>query len=163
MPNSLRIDDDLPPWFVRPVLRGPIQKSLLLENLHEVLARCRVSMDDLLRWHENGWIPFALEDELEPDYVEHLCFVRDVVRSGLGDAQIARLIELMPKGLLADARDMVFSFGYGWVVPAFYSDAPREMDFDEALDLLVEEEDWERLIELRERIDSHLSERQETE
>lgn len=163
MADSLQGNNDLPSWFARPVPREGIQKWLFPEGLHEALAKLRVSMDDLLRWCDRGWIPFDLQKEMEPELVGHIRFVRDVVRSGLADAQIASLMDLLSKRLVVDPDRITFSFGYGWVVPAFESETVREIDLDETLDLLAEEEDWERLVELRTQIDSLLNAREDTE
>lgn len=156
-------DADLPRWFRRPTLRSGYQPSLFPEVVRDVLARLKVSPDELTRWHQDEWISFDLESAplLEPVHVGEIIFVRDVVRSGLPDAVLRALFEQLPHPLAVNPDRIAFSFTHGWVLPAFTSE-PDPGDYVDSnveswLDQLAEEGETARLIELQERIEQLLA------
>lgn len=151
MNRHFSADNSLPPWIVQSNGYGRPEPDLFPEDLHTALAGIQVSLDEARRWHERGWFPFALDDQLHPLAVNHLRFVRDVVRSGLEDAQVAHLMGRLPKGILTGPERTTYSFSYGWV-EATQQEA-ETLDLDEAIDQLAENEDWDRLRELRDQID----------
>ena len=163
MNNSSYGRNQLPPWFCRPEPERGAQHSLFTDNLAEVLANFQVSVDELNRWHENGWISFGSEfhEGLESWHVNEIRFVRDVVRSGLSDAYVRFLFDQLPRPMDFDPASIAYSFSLGWVE----ADSPSEPDPDEIisehveewLGNLAEEGDVERLIELKEYIEGLLS------
>jgi len=156
-------DDGLPPWFKRPESQSGLQASLFPEDVHDVLARLKISSDDLARWHQYGWVSFGTNtaDHLEPAQIDELVFVRDVVRSGLSDALLKMLFEQLPKPLAADPDRIAFSFTYGWVLPTLTSepdlDGYVEDNVDTWLEQLAEEGQIARLTELRDKIEELLA------
>lgn len=157
----LEHESSLPSCLVRPDSRRGVQRELFPEDLHESLAMLRVSMDELKRWKSRGWIPFDLQREMENAYIQHIIFVRDVVRSGLGDAQITLMMDLLPDYLLADPDRIVYSFTHGWVEPA--PPEPWESVVKAYVEDLAEAEDWDALIELNLTIERLLIADNETE
>ncbi len=87
-PQSSQIPDNLPSWFARPVPKIMQETCLFRLSLSSALVRLHVSVDDLGRWHERGWISFdgRMDDEVDefddPKILE-ITVVRDIVRSGL--------------------------------------------------------------------------------
>lgn len=148
---------DLPRWFIRPSPTTCQQRSLFRYPLNVVLARLRISTDDLARWHSNGWLSFDGSDTMEVDDFEdprvwELDIVREIVRSGLGDAQIELLMNQLPKPCAVDPERLAFSFRHGWV-EAVLSDEPDPGEIiDDHLDSWLEDCGRERLEELQARL-----------
>ena len=119
----------------------PIQKTettMFKSPVDTVLAECHVSRDDLRRWRESKWISFDVDSEIEldePEYCE-ICFVRNLARSGLADAQIAELLDKLPKPYRYDPCRVAYHFGFGWVQPI---KIVEKDPFDVVADTLV---DW---------------------
>jgi hypothetical protein len=167
--NSL--DDsntELPPWFepVSPCIDQ--QESLFKLSLETALAREKVSPDELNRWHAQRWISFAfvpmeLNDPDDQKILE-LVFVRDVVRSGLSDAQITQLLADCPKPHSFDPDRTAFSFRYGLVqaVPPVEPEEPATV-IETNLDDWIQECDKDRLTQLRDQILERLKEIGDTE
>jgi hypothetical protein len=147
----------LPPWFTpaRPTIYG--QECLFKVSLESALAQAQVSPDALNRWHSQGWISFAfvpmqLNDPADPKLLE-LHFVRDVVRSGLTDAQITQVLDKCPKPHSFDPDLTAFSFRYGLVqaIPPIEPDEPETV-IETHLDEWIEDCDAARLAALHEQI-----------
>ncbi len=160
MNDSAQGSDQLPPWFERPRPETICQATLFPDPLPEVLAALRVSSDELMRWHERGWVSFGpvRSSRLEPWDVNEIRFVGDVVRSGLSDVQIANLFADLPRPMTFDPAAVAYSFSLGWVM-ARRTPEPDPLEVvdehvDEWLAALAEEEDQGRLTELRDRIDT---------
>ena len=150
-------DDKLPAWFYRPKSEALWQRCLFTSRPDDVLIRLQISRDEVRRWLGKGWLSFDLEpatqfDDIGDPRVSELTMVRDVVRSGLSDAQIDYLLGLLPKPCTVDPERIAFSFRHGWVVAI----PPREPDPDEIiedhLDSWLEACRKGRLLELRDQI-----------
>ena len=160
--DALYDRDRLPPWFQKPDSIECRQSTLFPDELPDVLATLRVSADDLTRWHTRGWVSFGpdLSLGLESWHVNEIRFVRDVVRSGLLDAQIEHLFRQLPRPMNFDPATVAYSFSLGWVMV----NPPEELDPDEVMpehigDWLVTMADageLEQLIALRDRIEGLL-------
>ena len=152
-------DYGLPVWFERPTRQLRIQLSLLPEDIYSVLADLKVSSDELIRWHQRGWISFDTQtvDYLEPAQVGELAFVRDVIRSGLSDALLTALFDQLPTPVSANPNLIAFSFTHGWVMPTYTSEPDIDQCIDENvdawLDTLAAEGRTDRLLELKGSID----------
>ena len=154
----------LPPWFERPRPELTRQLTLFAAAIPEVLASLRVSTNELARWHNQGWKSFGSErtSELQPWDVGEIQFVRDVVRSGLADAQIERLFAELPRPMNFDPDAVAYSFSLGWVaaMPPEPEADPIEV-VDEHLDDWLADLDVDanqgRLIEIRDRINTLLA------
>lgn len=152
----------LPAWFERPTPQLGVQPTLFPEDIHDVLARLKVSPDELGRWHQLEWMSFdaTSAERLEPAQFDELVFVRDVVRSGLSDAVLRILFEQLPRPLAADPDRITYSFTHGWVQPVLTSEPdPGELvdaNVDAWFEQLAEEGQMGRLIELRARIEQLL-------
>ena len=155
--------DNLPPWFGRVSSVESAQGSLFADELPVVLAALRVSEDALARWHKQGWVSFGPDRQsaLEPQDVNEIRFVRDVVRSGLSDAYIAELFGQLPRPLNFCPDEVPYCFSLGWVMagPTPEPDVIEIMNehVDDWLEHLAVSEDQDRLVELRNRIDRLLS------
>ena len=160
--SRLRQPDYLPDWFVRPTQRTCVQSTLFPEEVGDVLVRLKVSRDELDRWFAYGWVSFGpdVEHKLEPDEVDEIVFVRDLVRSGLPDAYQKALLCSLPKPLSAHPDKIAYSFTLGWVLPAFTRkpDLSEYMarNIDAWIEKLAEERDRDCLVDLKERIDKAL-------
>ena len=159
----------LPSWFVRPGTVEYRQATLFPPPLPEVLAELCVSADDLVRWHERGWVSFGKDriEPLEPWDADEIRFVRDVVRSGLDDAYLNRLFAGLPRPMNFDPDAVAYSFSYGWVaVRPFPEPDPSEIVDEHVEDWLcelAEQEEYDRLRGLRDRIHELLAEGEDSE
>jgi hypothetical protein len=118
MPHSL--SGDMPPGLTRPSPITNCQPGLFRVTLADTIARLGVSPDDLRRWHDSRWLSFSekLNEELDefgdPRILE-IQIVRDIVRSGLSDAQIEVLLSKLPKPFAFNPDTLAYSFRHGWV------------------------------------------------
>jgi hypothetical protein len=160
--------DRLPPWFLKPQPASETQPTLFPEKLSVVLAKLRVSEDDLARWHERQWISFgpSRKAPLETYDVHQVQFVRDVVRSGLADSQIEGLFNALPRPMTFDPNAVTYSFSLGWVMAKTDPQPdPYEIVQDHVepwLSYLAESGDKERLAGLRGQIDELLEQMEQT-
>ena len=169
--NHATTNAELPPWFTRARPSQNSQESLFKVSLESVLAQAKVSPDELNRWHSRCWIsfvfgPIELNDHDDPKILE-LHFVRDVVRSGLTDAQITQFFDQCQKPHSFDPDRTVFSFRYGMVqvihpVEPDEPDEPDEQDepntvIEDYLDAWIEECDKARLTALHDQIGERLN------
>lgn len=138
----------------RPVQVAP-QLSLFPYNRDEYMARARVSLDDMARWREMGWISFdaAILETLEDNEFAEMVFVRDVAQSGLSDAFITELLSQLPKPYSYPPVTTVYHFNWGWVQVSF-----PDMDemMTDRLDAWIEDKlgsgDLERLEDVQARV-----------
>lgn len=150
--------EGLPHWFTKPGPASDEQRTLFPEEPSVVLATLDVSEDELARWHARHWVSFGPErtERLEPWDVHEIQFVRDVVRSGLSDADIARLFGELPRPMNFDPTAVAYSFTLGWVAAKTERTPEPSEVVDEHLDAWLEElaeaGDKARLLELRDRI-----------
>lgn len=108
----------LPKWWTRP--RPDIQPTLFPAAVDDVsLAELRVTIGDIQRWHQAGWLSFAIDDldQLDWPQLAEITFVRCLLLSGLGETELRRLTHSLPRPLAFDSRQIAYSFEYGWVVP----------------------------------------------
>jgi hypothetical protein len=162
--NSVSSAPSLPEWFDRPRPARTEQATLFSSPLTEVLTNLRVSADELNRWCENGWVSFGSERsrQLEPWDRDEIQFVRDIVRSGLSDAQIECLFAQLPRPMNFAVDQIAFSFLFGWVAAVPPTPEPDRDEIvkdhlDNWLDQLNVEENCQRLIALRDQIDRLLT------
>lgn len=151
----------LPEWFRRPDPVSRREGCLFHSRLEEAIARLRISRDEVARWRAKGWLSFddasteTLDDFGDPRVWE-LIIIRDLVRSGFADAQVANLLSQLPRPCSIDPDRLAFSFRHGWVevVP------PEKPDYHEIieshLDSWIEECDEDRLREVRDHIGIYL-------
>lgn len=136
MTNRRRFDkeNELNGWF-RP--RQTTQRTLFPEARDGFLARIRLSLDELERWQERGWLSFDARSMTELDEPEttEILFVRNLAHSGLPDAIINTMLETLPKPYSYDPLATAFNFIHGWVaLPPF-----DEEDVDRFMDDYLEE------------------------
>lgn len=153
---------DLPRGLMSPLPVIEHQPCLFRLSLADALAGLGVSPDDLRRWHDRGWISFdGKMDEMLGEYDDPKVFeiqiVRDIVRSGLTDAQIEVLLAGLPKPFAFDPDRLVYSFRHGWVqvVPPAEAPSPAEI-IDDHFDEWLVNFDEEALIGLRDKISEAL-------
>lgn len=112
--------EQLPNGLKRPTPNDPVQGCLFHKPFASVLADLRVSIDELARWHAKGWLSFdgtgiSEVDEFDDARTWELTVVRDVVRSGLTDAQVEHWLAQLPKPCAVNPSRVAYSFRYGWV------------------------------------------------
>ncbi len=162
----------LPEWFVRPNPKSDTksdqiqmslfsdQMSLFQIRLKDMLARLRVSTDTIAKWHAEGWVSInGSEDivlnESDDPRVFEILFVRDVVRSGLSEAQIKYIFSMLPKPFAFNPKTITFSFKYGWVEVMPPKDPTTHIE--EVLEAELSRDGPSRLEELRDWIDELLA------
>lgn len=118
----------------RPTQVGS-QLSLFPRGRDETLAKVRVSLDDLARWQQIGWLSFdaAAQETLEDDRIAEMVFIRDIARSGLPDSLITEMLGELDRPYAYPPATTAYSFAHGWVEVAF-------PDMDEMMDQHLE--DW---------------------
>jgi hypothetical protein len=151
----------LPPWFTRPCpTTRSSQRGLFEAPLASILPHLQVSLDELIRWRRNDWISFdpcASEnvDEFGEPRIWEIEFVRDIVRSGLSDSQIAWLLSQCPKPFTFRPGRIAFSFLHGWV-EAVPPDTPEDV-IEAQLSSWKDRGDVDSLRNLRDQVDEHLT------
>lgn len=110
-------NEDLPEWWARP--RPDTQPTLFPDPVEVALAELRVTREDLRRWHQAGWLSFTIDNRSQLDWPQQneIRFVRSLLFSGLGETELRRLAQGLPRPLALDSRSIAYSFEYGWVVP----------------------------------------------
>lgn len=86
----------------------------------KLLAIARVSLDELGRWREKGWISFDATnlDKLAEPLVNEIVFIRNLARSGLTDEQIGQMLAELEPPYRIDPSRTAYSFAYGSVQPS---------------------------------------------
>jgi len=123
-------------------------------SIDEFEVRTKTSGDEMRRWHKRGLISFDPDcgTEFDDRHQIEVEFVAALLRSGLGDAWIERILEHLPKPYCYSTGQTFYSFAHGqWVT------IPPERDVDdiinEHLDELAEAKDWAGLRDLCKRIE----------
>jgi hypothetical protein len=139
----------------KPIPYSP-QLVLFGNERDVVLAAAFVSLDDMVRWHQNGWISYdatRVDDLDEAQHVE-MFFVRDIARSGLSNAVITRMLSELPRPYAYSPERVAYSFHFGWVQLPY----PLSMDemmtshLSQWLDEQIHDGNLERLKEILEQI-----------
>lgn len=162
--------DGLPLGLVRPVPTITDQQPCLFRvSLPDALAKLGVSPDDLNRWHGQGWLSFDATmdeelDEFSDPKLWEIQVVRDIVRSGLTDAQIGVLFSKLPKPFAFNPDALVYSFRHGWVLvpPRVEIPEPSEV-IEEHLDDWIADRDQGTLESLRDKISEALEQLEKEE
>ena len=128
-------DEDLP-WGWQRVTGESCQFELDLfsRRRDRLLAIAMVSLDELGRWREKGWISFDatnLEELAEP-LVNETIFIRNLARSGLSDEQIGQMLAELEPPYRIDPSRTAYSFAYGWVQPPPVLDGIEIAEFVES-------------------------------
>ena len=168
IPHSDSSPDNLPLGLAHPSPITDVQCCLFRVSLAAALARLGVSLDDLRRWHGQGWLSFdeKITDEMnefDAPRIFEIQIVRDIVRSGLTDAQIEVLFAKLPKPFAYNPDTLAFSFRHGWVhvIPPVEIPEPSEV-IEEHMDAWITGCDDETLECLRDQITAALQERLES-
>jgi DNA-binding response OmpR family regulator len=131
------------------------QLSLFTESLPTVLSRLNVRRRDLDRWNKKGWVTFgpSATHELTESQVNEIHFVSDVVKSGMSDGMINRLLAQLPRPLTFHPHRIAYSFSLGWVEPVIPPISHQDVaeNLDNHLHYLAETRDLESLEEIMER------------
>ena len=133
--------DNAPSNDLRRPMQVGSQLSLFPRGRDETLARARVSLDDVARWQEIGWLSFdaAMLETLEDDQTAELVFIRDVARSGLPNTLVTEMLGELERPYAYPSATTAYSFAHGWVEIAF-------PDMDEIIEQHLEEWAQERQI-----------------
>ena len=143
------------------------QKTLFpTRSIVEFEAETAVSTDEMSRWYDKEWLSFdpsALNEFDEPQWVE-VEFVKGLVRSGLSDEWIGKLLSKLEKPYCYDPKNTFYSFAdQSWkTVPRIPE--PEEVieeSLDSYLQGLADAEEQKRLLEIRETLDDLLESRTE--
>lgn len=141
----------------------PIDRSQLFlfhAPTDEVLAELRVSVNEGHRWFENGWLTFDVQTQGSLSFVDEreIQFICSIVRSGISEALIDRLLRELRRPYCYDCDKVAYSFTHGWVALP-----QRENPFDvverhlpEWLNSLVDRDELDKLEAVRDQIDSLL-------
>jgi len=130
-----------------------LQPTLFRMSLEEFTAHTSVSLDEMKRWNEKGWLSF------DPDMIKHydererveVLFIKALARSGLSDAMIHRLLSGLRKPYCYDPETTFFSFAKEeWIT--LPTEPDRAGTVHEGIEALIENEAWEDLAALKERI-----------
>ena len=120
-----------------------------------------VSADEMKRWQDKEWLSFdpsALGEFDEAQWIE-VEFIKGLVRSGLSDEWIGKLLSKLEKPYCYDPKKTLYSFAkQSWkTMPRIpeYEEVIEE-SLDSYLQGLAEAEDQERLLEIRGTIDDLL-------
>ncbi len=158
MKKSHSLADDLPSGLTRPAPITDFQPGLFRVSLPDALARLGVNPDDLRRWRDSGWLSFNENlteemDEFGDPRIFEIQIVRDIVRSGLTDAQIEALLSNLTKPFAFDPDRLSFSFRHGWVQVALPVETPEPSEvIEEHIDEWIANCDQATLEELRDKI-----------
>lgn len=120
-----------------------------------------VSADEMKRWHDKEWLSFdpsALDEFDEQQRIE-VEFVKGLVRSGLSDEWIGKLLSKLEKPYCYDPKNTFYSFAdQSWkTMPRIPEPAEAiEESLDSYLQGLADAEERERLLEIRGIIDDLL-------
>lgn len=128
----------LPSWFKKPDPEKHYQLSLFATKLNEISIEYKVSIDEMKRWHDKGWLSFSPDEKEElndPDLFE-IRFVRDLVRSGLSDACVEKLLSQLSKPYRYNPDRIAYSFSLGWVE---YTESYEATDYAEVIEDHLEE------------------------
>lgn len=136
-----------------PLHSGAIQPSLFKQSSDDFVTDMRVSIDEMKRWQENEWLsfdPVMLREFDEKERIEVL-FIKSVVRFGLSDSMVNRILSGLDKPYCYDPKETFFSFEREmWIT------LPPEPDpidtVSEGVESLIESEEWEELTSLKDRI-----------
>ena len=92
------------------------QGRLFAQSTDEAFAQLQVSKDDVQRWQQQDWISFDVNEMVELDEADcwEIEFVRDIIRSGLSDAQIEEFLSKLEKPYRFDPSKIAFNFSIGW-------------------------------------------------
>lgn len=120
-----------------------------------------VSTDEMKRWHDNEWLsfdPFALNEFDESHWIE-VKFLKGLVRSGLSDEWINKLLSKLEKPYCYNPKNTFYSFAdKSWkTIPRIPE--PEEVieeSLDSYLQGLADVQEQERLLEIRETVDDLL-------
>lgn len=82
-----------------------------------MLAKARVSLEDMAQWQELGWISYDISTRqtLEGHEIAEMLFVRNLARSGLSNAFVSELLGELDKPYAYPPMTTVYSFALGWV------------------------------------------------
>ncbi|GAI21726.1 unnamed protein product [marine sediment metagenome] len=138
------------------------QKTLFpIEDIAAFETETAVSADEMKRWHDKEWLSFnpsALDEFDEQQRIE-VEFVKGLVRSGLSDEWIGKLLSKLEKPYCYDPKDTFYSFAdQSWKTMPRIPEPEEvvEESLDSYLEGLADAEERERLLEIRETIDDLL-------
>ena len=129
------------------------QPTLFRMSTDEFTAHTGVSLDEMNQWNEKGWLSFDPDMIKNYDERERLevRFIKALARYGLGYAMIDRLLSGLKKPYCYDPETTFYSFAKeAWIT------LPKEPDraetAHEGIEALIENEAWDELAALKERI-----------
>jgi hypothetical protein len=136
------------------------QPTLFPQPVDEAMEDLRVTKNDLRRWYQVGWLSFNINDtgKLDLPQQNEIQFVRSLVLSGLGEQEIHRLLQGLPRPFSFDSRYIALHFEYGWVVPTAEKEPYDVIEENVAdwLEDLASNRDVGKLRSLAEQIAEHL-------
>jgi hypothetical protein len=132
---------------------GALHPTFFKQSSDEFITEMRVSIDELSRWRANGWLsfdPVLLREFDEKERIEVL-FLKSVVRFGLSDSMINRILSGLGKPYCYDPKETFFSFERETWITLPPKPDPKEF-VSEGIESLIENEEWEELKSLKDRI-----------
>ena len=144
--------------------RGVATRTVPRE-LRAALGQALRDADEARRWFDRGLLSFDPSTVAEEFVTSRdgrgleLGFIRDLLRSGLGDVQIERLLASLARPFAYDPLAIAWSFRCGWVqgVGPDDPDTVIEDHLTEYLEGLADADDYLELESIRDRIDALLA------
>jgi hypothetical protein len=144
--------------FLSPRHSEALLQSTFFKQTPDVFAaETSVSLDEMKRWYEAGWLSFdpAVVNEYDERESVEVQFVKAVVRFGLSDAMIHKILSTLNKPYCYNTNETFYSFERdSWIT---LPPAPDPMEtIEENIESLIENENLEVLELIKERIDAAL-------
>ena len=99
--------------FLSPRHSEALLQSTFFKQTPDVFAaETSVSLDEMKRWYEAGWLSFdpAVVNEYDERESVEVQFVKAVVRFGLSDAMIHKILSTLNKPYCYNTNETFYSF-----------------------------------------------------
>ena len=140
------------------------QKTLFPTSIEAFETETIVSADEMKRWHDKQWLSFdpsVLAEFDEAQWIE-VEFLKGLLRSGLSDEWIAKLLSKLERPYCYDPKNTFYSFAdQSWKTMPEMPEIPEpeeiiEESLESYLQGLADADERERLLEIRGTIDDLL-------
>lgn len=149
--------DELEPRYPQ----DPNQATLFPVPPEKLEVDLQVSVDELHRWHQQGWLSFTPGERSHVDWAEEteIRFVRALARSGLSDEWVSSLLQRLTPPYCYGTDKTFYSFDSESWIGLPDKPAPVDLsteDVSEYLDYLADEDEWAALRKIRDSINDLL-------
>jgi len=121
------------------------QPTLFRLKLAEFESAVKISATDMLQWHLNGFLSFNPYKETDFDECHRIEveFLAGLMRSGLDDEKIDKMLAQLPKPYCYNPQDTFYSFAHDSWITLPVPD-PEEV-IEKYLSDLFDDEDWNNI------------------